>query len=233
MPDQPGDLTRSARIMVALDLSPGEDGLAETLASLDRAGTPIAIARFGTHGLGPMVAPQLPFWLCPLRPGDLLAPDSLAAYAAAALATDKTIIYADDDLQDATGHRHSPHFKPAWNPELHRWHDYLSHSCLLRIDDPAELAEFGERSDWVATLIARRIAADPNSAVHLPQVLHHRRARALPHVPGPQDIETYPGALPSVTVIVPTRNRVELLRKLHRRLARDPLSAVRPDRHRQ
>jgi GT2 family glycosyltransferase len=211
-PAQPDDSARSIRIMIGLDLSAGQGGLAKTLASLDNAGAPFSTAHFGLTGLAPVVPPQLPFWLCPLRPGDRLAPGSLAAYAAAARSTDKTIIYADDDLQDAKGHRHNPHFKPNWNPELYRWHDFLSHACLLRIDDLAELTGLAERADWVHTLIAQRCAADPTSAVHLPQLLHHRQTRALPRLPQHEDSEPLP-ELPSVTVIVPTRNRVELLRK--------------------
>lgn len=208
---RPSDLTGSVRIMIGLDVNAGEDGLAETLRSLDQAGTLLGKTRLGAPGLRPTAPPQLPFWLCALRPGDRLAPDFLAAYATAALNTDKPIIYADDDLQDGKGRRYDPHFKPDWNPELYRWHDFLSYSCLLRIDDLAELNEVAERADWVDTLIARRLAADPAGAVHLPQLLHHRRARALPHLPRPGESEPL-AELPSVTVIVPTRNRVELLR---------------------
>ncbi|MBO9669749.1 MAG: glycosyltransferase [Sphingobium sp.] len=208
------------QIMIGLDLNGGQNGLAETFASLGELGAHTVCAQLGAPGLDHIVTPQPPFWICPLRPGDRLAADSLAAYAAAASATEKTIIYADDDLLDDQGRRHAPHFKPGWNPELYRWHDFLSHSCLLRIDDLAELNELVERSDWVTELIARRLASNPFNAAHLPQLLHHRRVRPSPRFPLPADTEQRPETLPAVTVIVPTRNRVELLRNcidgLHR-----------------
>lgn len=210
---QSGDDIRSARIMIALDLSAGQDGVAETLASFDQAGADIAHLRLGSAGLDPIAPMKAPFWICPLSPGDRLARGALAAYAPEALATGKTIIYADDDLIDARGLRYAPHFKPDWNPELYRWHDFLAHSCLLRIDDPAELDALRERPDWLATLIARRIAADAACATRLPQVLHHRRSRPAPRLLQAAEADERIDELPTITVIVPTRNRLELLNK--------------------
>jgi GT2 family glycosyltransferase len=82
----------------------------------------------------------------------------------------------------------------------------------LRIDDLAELTELAERPDWVAQLIAPRATANLANAEHLPKLLHHRRARALPRPPRPEETETGSETLPAITVIVPTRNRVDLLR---------------------
>lgn len=208
---QPHMATASAQIMIGLDLSGGRDGLAETFESVGELGADTVCAQFGVPGLDHVVAPKPPFWICPLRPGDRLAPGALEIYAAAASTTEKSIIYADDDLLDEQGRRHAPHFKPGWNPELYRWHDFISHSCLLRIDDPAELNELVERPDWVAELIAQRLTGRPSNAVHLPKLLHHRRARPAARLPFDRDTEPHLKTLPAVTVIVPTRNRVELL----------------------
>lgn len=56
-----------------------------------------------------------PIWLMPLEAGDVLAPDAARSYRALAARSTADLIYADDDLLDARGHRRAPHFKPAWN----------------------------------------------------------------------------------------------------------------------
>jgi GT2 family glycosyltransferase len=199
-------------ILIGLDLSAGEDGLAATLESVDQAKQDVTYVKFGLPELDPVITPKAPFWLLPIRPGDKLAPGALAAYAAVARTTDNAIIYADDDLIDTKGHRSRPHFKPEWNAELHQWHDLLSYSCMLRIDDPSELIGIAERADWLDLLIKRRLSTEPNGVAHLHQMLHHRRARPLPRLPIIEDRIPLP-ELPMVTVIIPTRNRVELLSK--------------------
>jgi hypothetical protein len=180
-PAQSVDRSDGLRFMIGLDLSAGQVGLTETRASLDGSGIQITQTCLGVPGLGPINAPPVPFWLCPLRAGDQLATGALEAYALAASQTDKTIIYADDDLVDPNGHRHTPHFKPDWNRELFRWHDFLSHSCIVRIDDLAELTALAGREDWLAALLEQRLAADPTDVVHLPHILHHRRVRPSPN----------------------------------------------------
>lgn len=146
-------------------------------------------------------------WVLPLRAGDLLAPEALPTYAGAVLRHEgATIIYADDDLLDETGKRHAPYFKPDWNPGLFEHHDYLTHSALLCWQ--SSLAPGANRLKQVTAAALRKALVPP---IHLPFVLHHRRNRAAPSIPQPvpacADL-TYP----HVTVLVPTRDRLELLR---------------------
>ncbi|MCW2338498.1 GT2 family glycosyltransferase [Sphingobium sp. B2D3A] len=202
----------TAKMVIGLDVSHGESGLSNTLASLEQASGQIDVIRLGRPGLAPPPIPELPFWLIPLLPGDRLAASALAAYSAAAARSQATIIYADDDLCDERGWRYSPHFKPRWNEELFRWHDYLSHACAIRIDEESELKDIAERENWLSQLIRQRIAANPASIEHVPQVLHHRRLRPEPRPPQIRGSDDRNNDLPSTTVIVPTRNRVELLR---------------------
>ena len=147
-------------------------------------------------------------WICPMRPGDRLAAGALQRYAAAAAKADGDIIYADDDLIDGDGTRSAPHFKPDWNPELFEHHDYLTGACVVRAS--REMVSNLPADSWVGALISAAVGRGP-TPVHLPDVLHHRRRRPHPRVPdkpaGLSDMAT-----PSVCVIIPTRNRHELLR---------------------
>lgn len=156
------------------------------------------------------IVDQLPVgftgWVLPLRAGDRLASEALPAYAESILQhRGSTVIYADDDLLDSAGRRHTPHFKPDWNPELFKYHDYLSGSALLCFRSPLpfipskieDLTDAGLREPDIAP-------------VHLPVVLHHFQGRATPPLPPP--VHASPAvAYPHVTVIVPTRDRIELL----------------------
>jgi GT2 family glycosyltransferase len=139
--------------------------------------------------------------------GDVLANGAGETYRAAAAATaDARIIYADDDLLDAAGARTTPHFKNDWNGELFRHFDYLTGACIVRARMEHLAALPGD--DWAARLVAS--AAGQGTPLHIPRVLHHRRSRPSPRVPAMP--ETGQGDLPSVSVIVPTRNRLDLLR---------------------
>lgn len=147
-------------------------------------------------------------WLMPIVAGDVLARGAVSAYRNAAGTTKACIVYADDDLLNKKGHRHTPHFKPGWNAELFCHFDYLAGACILRSDADALKKSSGKRwSGRLVKLIASTTIDDP--PVHLPRVLHHRISRPAPRVPAALDSI---GALPPISVIVPTRNRVDLLR---------------------
>lgn len=148
-------------------------------------------------------------WLMPITAGDKLARGAAAAYRNAVAESDARVAYADDDLAGPAGSRFAPHFKPGWNAELQRYHDMLSGAAILR---PTR-AEFekvfegaGQGADWPRRL-AETLAAEP-PPVHVPRVLHHRHARPHPQVPA----ALASGPLPRVSVIIPTRNRADLLR---------------------
>jgi GT2 family glycosyltransferase len=152
-------------------------------------------------------------WLMPLPAGDVLGKNAIAAYRAAAAQTSERIIYADDDIIDAAGRRSTPHFKPMWNSELFRYFDYLSGACIVRAtrDEVAGLSQIKLSGDhWATKLISA--VSDQGEPMRLPHVLHHRRSRPIPHVPSLNEAECETSeALPKVSVIVPTRNRIELL----------------------
>jgi len=141
------------------------------------------------------------------------------------------ILFADDDQLDRRNRRADPHFKPDWNSELFAHHDYLTGACIVqatRADLAAVASVVATGADgigrdgtgWAQRLVARvamtqqaggqeggQGAAAP---VHVRAMLHHRRARIAPRLPAAPVIVARD--LPPVTIIVPTRNRVDLLR---------------------
>jgi GT2 family glycosyltransferase len=146
-------------------------------------------------------------WLLPIRSGDRIAPGTAAAYRRAMADNAARIIYADDDI--LIGRRRSaPYFKPDWNYELFQHSDYLSGACAVHATR-AELEAVADTIDWVEQLVIG-IAAEASAPIHLREMLHHRRQRPTPRFPAmPLELACN---LPPVSIIVPTRNRVDLLR---------------------
>lgn len=147
-------------------------------------------------------------WILPMLAGDRLAPGAASAYRQAIVdKPDVQVIYADDDLIDPFGQRSAPHFKPDWNPELFRYHDYITGSCILRLDR-SSIEAIASEPQWCAVLVERAISGGGRVG-HIEQVLHHRRVRPQPASPIPR--LSLASSLARVSVIVPTRNRVDLL----------------------
>ncbi len=148
-------------------------------------------------------------WFMPVMAGDRVAKGAAAAYREHINRCDPCcrLIYADDDRLDHRRRRKDPHFKPGWNSELFRHHDYLTGSCIVSVDQ-AMLTEAAKQPNWDSWLVNEAIRR--GSVAHIPAVLHHRASRQ----PAPREVQplTIADALPSVSVIIPTRNRADLLR---------------------
>ena len=138
-----------------------------------------------------------------------------AVYMFMAAWSDQTaLIYADEDRLEATGQRIDPLFKPDASPELLRQTDYLG-ACVM-IPPSADMARLAAAitggHETVATIAREAFNRARRDAVcHLPFILFHDHAapRGKPaRRPDPVLADT---ACPSVTVVVPTRDRVELL----------------------
>jgi len=210
------------RLLPVIDASAGSRWLADTLASLEDAGAPKPLV------IGPGDDPNAFLanrsgWLLLLRAGDEVAPDVVHAYEQAIGEAGPTrLIYADDDIIDAAGRRRDPHLKPQWNHDLWAHHDYLTHSCAVRLMNGDTVAL--PREGWAEVLVANAADAPGPPPRHLPLILHHRRERPIPRVPGPR-----PPALPNsplVTVVIPTRDGADLLRTCLAGLARTTYPAI-------
>lgn len=199
-------------IVALIDMNAGAGGLEETLRSLSVEGISAL-----TIGLGdvPTLAEAAVLidwsanpWLMLIAPGDRVAPGTANAYLDALLgAGTARLVYADDDLLGRKARPTLPHFKPDWNSELFRHFDYLTGACVVRAV-ASDLAALSGTRDWSHQLVVR--ATEQGPPLHLRRILHNRRARPAPRVPAAVAVST--DDLPSVSIIVPTRNHVDLLR---------------------
>jgi GT2 family glycosyltransferase len=188
----------------------------------DLAGTLVSLASESIHGhvVGPDAARDLERianeidwsarpWLLPITSGDLVSSGAAQAYRTAVASSDLPLIYADDDLTDDQGRRTNPHLKPDWNPPLFEHLDYLTGACILRAEREMLLGAGAAGADWDRAFVAQ-VVASAADVDHVRQVLHTRRSRPRARLPiAPLPIAP---ALPPVSVIIPTRNRADLLR---------------------
>jgi O-antigen biosynthesis protein len=201
-----------SRLVSVVRQGADKEALQQSLASLAAEGIPAHVLQSDTpEGIAralDMIDWRLEPWILAMEAGDLLAPGARSAYCTAAEKTDACVIYADDDLIGENGRLHTPHLKPRWNSELFEHHDYVTGSCIFRADR-ADIYEAAAASKWPASLVTRLLAED-GKADHLPEVLHHRRARPEPSRGAPDMSVRQP--LPSLSVVIPTRNGVQFLR---------------------
>ncbi len=146
--------------------------------------------------------------------GDLLASDALLAMAHALRESpDAAFVYSDEDAYSPrTGARARPYFKPDWSPELMRGQGYAVRMSLAPTAQLLEVAE-GD-ADWTAireTLL--RLASPDRRVLHLPHLLYHRSETAPADIAARREAQPAEpsGGWPRVSLIVPTRDRLELL----------------------
>jgi GT2 family glycosyltransferase len=207
------------QILVVIDCRRTPGGLQQSLSSLPAEVRPVlvggpaiggaerteSVAELANCFEGPDAV------ICPIRCGDRLANDALAIYAnALGLNPERNVAYADDDIVDSAGRRKEPHFKPDWNPELFEHHDFVTGASVLRVrrEDFEQLDE----NRWMEALVQKIIGRGGQPPIHIARVLHHRQERPEPVLPAKPAPATK-SDLRSVTAIIPTRNRADLLRK--------------------
>jgi GT2 family glycosyltransferase len=175
-----------------------------------------------------------------LLPADARLPPQALFECAAALAArpEAELLYCDEDRLDAHGRRRAPLFKTGWSPDLLRGQDMLGDLVLVRreallraggIGDPAARHDRSLRlCDAIAAdhichipaILVHRCAPDGFASADADAVARHLRrsgvagARVIahPHLPGAlRVIRSLSRPAPLVSVIVPTRDRAELL----------------------
>jgi GT2 family glycosyltransferase len=140
-----------------------------------------------------------------LRSGDILAPHALYRLAVelAAHPEATALIWDEDEIEPSTGQRRAPRFRAAWSPDLMRGGDTIS-TALVR--QSAMTAHPGlPLHDLLQLLPAKAIR-------HLPGVLVHHTA---PLIEPAKERASYslPAPPPLVSVIIPTRDGMALLRR--------------------
>jgi O-antigen biosynthesis protein len=156
------------------------------------------------------------------RVGVLDAGDLLPDYALAVLAerlagsADLAVIYSDEDTVDADGAHRDPIFKPDWSPCLQAHAPYVGRLALVRADalDPgagAVAALFHDDRTAVDRILA---GVAPAAVGHVRRVLYHRPAGRAPAVASGPPRASAAGeksAWPMVGIVIPTRDRADLL----------------------
>lgn len=177
-------------------------------------------------------------YLVPLQGGEMLARSALLRIAEAAQSPDRPLlIYGDHDEMAEDGLRQNPWFKPDWNYEMFLALDYLSpavaiHKTIARSAAQSAHHPVASRDKF---LVATAALAQ-GRVFHIPHILAHVLARDVPPDPegrlaavqaqlqgenvrveaAPFDTIKVswplPPALPLVSIIIPTRDKLELLR---------------------
>jgi GT2 family glycosyltransferase len=150
-----------------------------------------------------------------LDPGDLLAPEALYEMAVAINRhPEALLLYSDEDAIGLEGVRSTPRFKPAFSP-----------AAMLTGDAVGQFAVFarslvkggGDRLAWTRRARAEAGRNFLRQIIHVPALLCHRRnpPPPLPMVGGmPPAVKLEAaGTLPLVSVLIPTRDRAELLER--------------------
>lgn len=181
-------------------------------------------------------------YVLPLQHHAALSPLALLRLAEAAQARRRPdVLYGDHDCIDRRGNRSQPWFKPRWNHEMFLAQDYITQACAIRADAARLAVPLPGEANGAApyALLLAVTARRGAEVVHVPHVLAHlmpparhgateERDARLPVVArhlaphgaiamrgafGSMHIQwPLPGHLPSVSVIVPTRDKVKLLR---------------------
>lgn len=191
-------------------------------------------------GLKAALAAAATQYLVPLQPGCRLPRMALATYAIhlrAVPAGSFPILYGDQDEIGRFGWRRNPWFKPAWDPEMFLAQDYLSAALAVPIATAHEL-RVDESDDVVVYGMLLRATLRPGQEVqHLHRITastprdHWCRSdgerlallrSALAAIPGTEVVAGSFGtasirwplsvSAPLVSIIVPTRDQVALLR---------------------
>lgn len=174
-------------------------------------------------------------WLVHLANGEQLQPNALLRLAAEIAATpEAALLYWDDIIVRGDGLVRAPRLKPDWNADLQWAQDYVGSAA---VSSSHALAAGGAdasagRAAWFDLVVRATAAAGTDGVRHVPHVLSHRPAQAS------ADVEAHarcvarvtgaaatpdanghvrvtwplPDPPPLVSFIVPTRDRLDLLR---------------------
>jgi GT2 family glycosyltransferase len=181
-------------------------------------------------------------WVLHLRAGDVLPVHALYQWGSAiSNQPDAVVIYSDDDEINVAGERVAPRFKPDWSLAHLRATNYLGNAVAVRADALASVGGLDEATcrHGLFDKILQVIDLKEENVIHLPAVLLHngdddhadaaasemhavqrhlvRRgiaAAVSPTLTGCRRIRyQLPTSPPLVSIIIPTRDGLEILRR--------------------
>jgi GT2 family glycosyltransferase len=144
--------------------------------------------------------------------GALLREHALYMFVVAALGRSPCLVYADEDWLDSDGIRRYPFFKPSYSPELERRTGYFGPCILCRgadIDWRALLGEGAQSADRYVAALTARLGRDAVRSI--PFVLYHAPRKRRRHQGTIREVLLPQAKLPSVSIIIPTRDGREML----------------------
>ncbi len=175
-------------------------------------------------------------WVIPLAVGDQLAPHACLVLAHHLLKNPEVaMVYSDHDVIDRQGIRRDPIFKPQWDPDLCLSQGYV-HGLMLFRQWHAAFTMASQCLELTRQGALAKVSHIPHVLVHLRSTTPARQAQllgaqclAVQHhlerlAPGAQVQPLnaaaglrirwpLPSPRPLVSIVVPTRNQVSLLRK--------------------
>lgn len=179
-------------------------------------------------------------FVAPVMAGDSLAVHALPTLVFQLLAhPDAAFGYSDEDWVDSDGARSQPYFKSQWNPDLALAQDYASRLALIRTTAAREVGGFQSGgAEAVLYDLILKLGQTGAAVTHAPFVLYHRArerpapddrkmtevvdrhlsrtgsgARATSAGPATRRIHwPLPPSRPLVSLLVPTRDNVDVLR---------------------
>ncbi|MBD9596437.1 glycosyltransferase family 2 protein [Ensifer sp. ENS05] len=144
-----------------------------------------------------------------LPAGMRVAPKALERLARPfAFSRDVAVVYCDEDHIDAHGTRDAPFFKPAWNEPLARSGWLPLEGALLRLANIPDGVSLQSAS--MAQIVLAIAQVSSGTIMHLPRLLLHRGPSCL-RSDLRETVVQPKRERPSVSVIVPTRDRADLL----------------------
>lgn len=144
-----------------------------------------------------------------LPAGMRLAPRALERLARPfAFSPSVAAVYSDEDRVNKRGRRIDPFFKPAWNPPLARSGWLPLDGALVRLADLPDGLDL--ESLPMGEVIAKASKGRRDAVLHVPRVLLHRDA-PYQRTMTPVQLKAAAPEVPKVSVIIPTRDRADLL----------------------
>lgn len=170
-------------------------------------------------------------WVGLIMAGDAVAPEAFLALAQHLDArSNLRAIYTDEDIIEDFGTRHSPRFKPDFDPRLLRETGYIGGLLLARNDvwqaagGWRHLPDYEDEFD-LALRLSKIVPAEAFG--HLPDVLYHRSSRhpALKNLGSADDVHLpesivvpspqlqHESSVPLVSILIPTRDQLPALQR--------------------
>lgn len=209
----------AGRVRLVVALPEGTGKSATVRAALAAAGCEIRTIPRGVapgHAALALAGEAATPWVGLLRLGDELSPEAIPALLDhVARRPHLAILYADSVVRDEAGRLAAPELKPDWSPAFLDGLDYVGRPVLIRRERLAAAARAVDPADphpWWTLLRRAGAGLSRQEAGHLRRVLLRHPAEPAAHA-GPRLGATAGGRHPMASIVIPTRDRLDLLRR--------------------